>query len=163
MRRLISVALVVVTSGIAGCGYSSQTLFTSHYKSIAVDIFKNQTRYRDFEFSLANAIKNEIVQKTDMTLASHDNAETLLTGSIQSYDQYVVTEMSQDVVREIQVKITLSYEWRDLRTGKVIQKREGLSRTADAKFPLGETRDSAAAKVLTDVAEDVINDLEREW
>jgi hypothetical protein len=164
VRRLLSLALATaVAAAVGGCGYSTESLYTSRYSTIAVDIFKNETRYRDFEFTLANAIKNEIVSKTDLRLARHDDAETVLTGSIKSYEEHVVTETTTDVVRELEVKIVLAFEWRDLKTGQVIHSRAHFEKTADAKFPLGETRDTAAAKVLADVAESIINDLEKGW
>lgn len=163
MRRLVRVMLLAMTGITAGCGYSAAPLISPAYKTIAVDIFQNETRYRDFEFVLANALKNEIVSKTNLTLAPRSEAETQLKGSILSYEEHVVTETHTDQVRELEVKITVAYEWRDLRTGQVIHERKRFTKTADAKFPLGQTRDSAAAEVLADVAEDLINDLEAEW
>jgi len=148
---------------LGGCGYSGSPLIATHYKTIAVDIFKNETRYRDFEFTLANALKNEIVRKTQMQLAPRNEAETVLTGKILSFEQFVVTETTTDEVREMEVKITLSFEWRDAQTGRVIHRRGRFTRTADARLPLGETLETASAQVLAKIAEDVIDDLETEW
>ena len=165
MRKLLSFVLMMalLSVSVIGCGYSAEPLISSHYKTIAVDIFKNKTRYRDFEFVLAEALRNEIIFKTGLRLVRREDAETLLSGTILSYDQHVVTETETDEVREIEVKIRLAFEWKDLRTGKIIHRRTRFTRTADAKFDRGETRRSAAAEVLADVAEAVINDLEKEW
>jgi hypothetical protein len=159
----LKVIVAVMALLAAGCGYSSDSLIASHYKTISLEIFKNETRYRDFEFILAEALKNEIVQKTDLKLASRSEAQTVLRGTIKSFEQYVVTETKTDQVRELEVKIVLSFQWVDQRTGRVIHERGRFQRTADAKFPLGQTRESAELEVLTDVAEDIINDLEKEW
>lgn len=155
--------MALLSVGVIGCGYSAEPLISSHYKTIAVDIFKNKTRYRDFEFVLAEALRNEIVSRTGLRLVRRGDAETLLSGAILSYEQHVLTETKTDEVREIEVKISLAFEWKDLRTGKIIHKRKRFTRTADAKFDLGETRQSAAAEVLADVAEAVINNLEKDW
>ena len=163
MRQLLSVLLVVTASHLAGCRYSSEPLIASHYQTIALDIFKNETRYRDFEFILAEALRNEITSKTSLKLVRRSEAETLLTGTILEYDQNVLTERETDEVREIEVKIRLAFKWRDLRTGKIIHRRKRFTRSAEAKFDRGETRETAAAEVLADVAEAIINDLEKEW
>ena len=98
-----------------------------------------------------------------MRLAPKDKADTLLTGQIANYEQVVLTEDENDRVKAIQVIITLNYEWRDLRTGQAIRKMDGFRRSAEATFALGETRDTAAAKVLADVAESLIEQLEEGW
>jgi len=163
VTKPVSLLLLIALASLLGCGYSAQPLIASHYKTIALDIFKNRTRYRDFEFTLADALKNEITSKTGLRIVPRDKAETLLTGTILEYTQPVLTETEDDQVREIEVKITLAFEWKDLRTGRVIHSRTRFTESAQAKFDRGQTRQSAAAEVLTDVAEEIINDLEMEW
>lgn len=163
MRRPLSLLLAIAVACLVGCGYSSEPLIATHYRTIALEIFKNETRYRDFEFVLTEALRNEITSKTNLKLVRRNKAETLLTGTILEYDQYILTERETDEVREMEVKITLAFEWRDLRTGSIIHRRKSFTRSADAKFDRGETRETAAAEVLADVAEAIINDLEKEW
>jgi len=162
----LSAAIALVTSfcllAAAGCGYTTASLHDEKYSTIAVPIFANKTFYRENEFEITEAVKKEIETKTRYKVVNKDEADTVLEGEIVGIRQPVLTEDAEDRIAEQQFALTVHVIWRDSTTGKII--REFL-RTVEREADLrrGETLGTAASEAYADLAEVIVESLEKEW
>lgn len=162
MRRNRTVLLLALVLCV-GCGYSSESLFDSRYKTIYVEMFDNHSRYRGFEVALTRALINEINAKTDMRVVGRDRADTVLTGQIADFHQQVLTEDEDDNIREAQVTIIVDMTWRNRRTGRPIRVVRGFKGTEQIKYDLGETLQTATGELFPYMAERLVERLEAAW
>lgn len=124
----LSVALV---QGCAGdgtvAGYSSKSIYDKSIHTIALPIFKNHTFYREYEFQLSEALVKDIEARTPYKVTRDTRADTQMTGTILSVDQRLLSRtLDSGVTQEAEVVVTVSFEWKDLRTGKIIRKRSRI-------------------------------------
>ena len=162
MRRPGRIAVVVVLLAL-GCGYSSQSLIDSRYKTVYVETFDNQSFYRGFELTLTRALINEINRKTHLRIVPREQADTVLSGQISDFKQVVLTEDADDNVRESEVRVTIDMTWTDRRTNQPIKTVRGFVGSEQIKFDIGETLETATSELFYDVAEDLIEQLEADW
>ena len=156
--------LLFLALGAAGCGYSSGSLVNPEYKTVAVPIFENATRYREFEFELTRAVVNQIEKKTHLKVVNNRNAaDTILIGELVDFDPIVTVETTGDVVSQYRVVVVLNVKWRDRRTGKLLLDDPAFSKSADAALEAGETLRDARAEAFSDIAEKLVERMEMEW
>ena len=148
----------------AGCGYSTHALVNPQYKTIAVPIFKNETRYRKFEFELTRAVIDEIEKKTHLKVVnSGETADTILYGNLVAYRLIPTVETEDDVVTQYRLIVTLDLKWIDRKTGKALFTDPVFSENAYAALEAGETLRDARREAFSEVAEKVIDRMEMRW
>ena len=162
---LVAFALLAASSLLAaGCGYSTQALVDPQYKTIAVPIFKNETRYRKFEFELTRAVIDEIEKKTHLKVVnSRETADTILYGNLMEYRLIPTVETEDDVVTQYRLIVTLDLKWIDRKTGKTIFADPVFSENAYAALEAGQTLRDARREAFSEVAEKVIDRMEMRW
>jgi len=147
----------------AGCGYSTQSLIDPRYKTVYVETFDNRTFYPGFEVSLTRALVNEINSKTNLRVVPRNQADTVITGQITDFQQYVLTEDPHDNVREMQVTAYVDMTWTDRRTGQPIKTVRNYTGSEQIKFDVGETLETATSELFRDLAQELVEQLEAEW
>ncbi len=164
---IATVALFLFLAGlpiVAGCRYTTTPLVSTKYKTVAVPIFGNRTRYRDFEFALTRQIVNEIEKKTHLKVVNNrSTADTILTGEIRDYRRVVLTENTEDVVTQERVVLIVDVTWTDNKAGEIIMSLPAFSQTAEAAFEIGESLETARDEAFRDVAERIVENMEEEW
>jgi len=158
LPMLLACALV---SG--GCGYSSESLIDTRYKTVYVETFENDTRYRGFEVSLTRALINQINAKTDLRIVPREQAETVITGRIADFRQHVLTEDENDNVRETEVRIFVDMTWTDQRTGRPIKVVRNMGAAEQIKWELGQTLESETVELFRDLGEKLVERMEAAW
>ena len=146
-----------------GCGYSAQSLIDPKYKTVYVKTFDNRSFYRGFEQSLTRELINKINSRTTLRIAPRDQADTVITGQITDFRQYVLTEDALNNVREMQVTLIVDMTWTDRRTGRVITTVSNMPVSGQIKFEIGQTLDTTTPKLFQDVAERLVERLEAPW
>ena len=159
--RCILVAAILACAGCAG--YSTESLIDPKYKTVYVQTFDNRSFYRGFEQSLTRELINKINSRTTLRIAPKDRADTIITGLISSFQQYVLTEDANDNVRELQVTLTVDMTWTDRRTGRPIAAVRNMAVSDQIKFDIGQTLDSTTPKLFQDAAERLVDHLEKPW
>lgn len=166
-------ALALVAAGpLAGCasdpkeGYAAQNPFSARYKSVALPIFQNRSFIRDFEFDLADALVKQVSSMTPMRVTGDSTADTILRGTITDIS---LTELSRDpttgLANEMLFRVTVDFEWSDLRTGMTIAARNGLSTSAlfvpsrPAREPIALGRFEAAQLL----ARELVDQMQSAW
>ena len=156
-------ALVAGALFCAGCGYTSEPLIESRYKTVYVETFDNDSRYRGYEVGLTRALINEINAKTDLRIVGRDQADTVITGKIGDFRQHVLTEDEDDNVRETEITIRVNMTWTDRRTGRTIRVIRNFADAEQVKWELGQTVESQSVELFRDVAERLVERMEAPW
>lgn len=148
----------------AGCGYSAKPLYRTSVKTISVPIFRNKSYSRDWEFRLTEAICKNIEYRTPFKVTQGQRADTELTGEIITVDQDVLTRrFNLNLPRESQITVAVNFQWKDLRTGRILIKRGNFSRSATDIPQLGERAQDATQLAIERLAEAIVEQLQTEF
>ena len=167
MNTVRAVTLVLSAGAVlaAGCGYSMQSLHRSDVRTVAVPIFASKEFRRELEFDLTRQVVKFIELRTPYKVV-HDRkrADTELRGEITRLYAPVLTEDTDtDRPQNIQVTITCWFEWKDLRTGEILKRRDRISGAATHTQAIGETQDSATVEATSRLAERIVEAMEKDW
>ncbi|MEO0514053.1 MAG: LptE family protein [Planctomycetota bacterium] len=151
---------------LTGCGYSTAELFPTQYQSVAVPIFDNRTFYRGVEFDLTEALIKEIEQRTPYKTMDANVADTLLSGTVTSV---LVEQLSRTreagLPQEVQVTITINYDWTDQRSGSQLVSRRSFSSVGRyvPTQPVGEGFEIGQHAAVERLARDIVSSLRGDW
>jgi len=161
VRRLLAICLA---ASLGGCGYSTDMLHDTSYRTVAIPIFKNETFYRGYELELTRAVIGMIENRTHMKVVNdRAAADTVLLGTLLGFEPHVLTEDPSDVETEMQVAVLISLRWYEQATGRDIVVLPSFRETAEAALAAGETLDDARREAFMDIAERMVEQLEGEW
>lgn len=154
---LLLLAALVFT----GCGYSSTELYPTAYRTVAVPNFVNRSDTRAVEFNLREALIKEIEQRTPYKVVSGTGAaDTQLTGTVTRVQRSLVSRgATAGLPQEIEVSVTVDFEWRDLQTGETVRGYNGLS-SAGQFVPdrrVGEFGEDGTRLAVQRLAQDIVS------
>lgn len=165
--------LVAAVASVTGCtgkatigGYSTGEDFDESIRSIAVPIFENRTFYRETEFKLTEALAKEIEARTPYKVTKAGSADTALTGTVINVTQRMLSrDRGTGLPQEVQVTVVVSFEWKDLRTGKVIRQRSRFEGTGEAisTYPAGEPIEVAKISAIQELAKQIVSVMRNDW
>ena len=159
-----TVAIGLALSIITGCGYSTQRPFRKDVKTIYVKPFGSKAFRRRIEFNLTEAIKKRINSDTPYKLTSQNRADTILTGEILEVKQSTMgRDFELNIPRETQLTLAVRFQWKDLRTGKILVNRDKWIQSVDYVRPVGETEFTALQGAVNRIAETIVEQLESQW
>jgi hypothetical protein len=154
---------VLVVALMCGCGYSTRSLISRDISSIHIPIFENDTFRRGIEFDLTKAVKNEVMSKTNLRIASKDNADTILHGTVKEFKEGIITHGFRDSVVEARMTLFVDITLVDRRTDRTLLDKKGISQTIEYIVRRGETLESASEEGVVDLAETIVNLLAKKW
>ncbi len=170
MTRLLSLLILITLLPLSACSstgrYTTGTNFDDSIKTIAVPIFQNDTLQRGLEIQLAESLNKQIRARTPWTLSKSDRAETSLVGVITSHSLAQLSQAPRTgLVQEQTVQITINFEWRDNRTGKILVARNGFAATSTfvPQRGVGERIEHGQREAIEELARDVISQLRQSW
>jgi hypothetical protein len=163
----LSVALTIV-----GCasdptqGYAFASAYPEGVKSVAVNVFENDTHDRGVEFELTDALIKEIEARTPYKVTSAKRADTILTGRIRSVERGQLSKSRvTGLSEEVMLAVTIDLDWRDRRTGTSLLVLRSFS--ADSLFvpsnPTGEPIELAQFGAAERLARDVVSEMQADW
>jgi outer membrane lipopolysaccharide assembly protein LptE/RlpB len=160
MRRALAATTWIAVAALSGgCGYSTRSLLPEGVRTLAVDVFGNETFYREIEFQLTRELTRQVNVRTHYRLARRESADAILTGRILSVSRPTLVENRQDLVSEQAVIVTAEVTLTD-RHGRVIDHLAATSNRAEFIVERGETLETAFDEALADLAEQIINRLQ---
>lgn len=173
-RSVLVLALFAAATSLAGCtstgeglfGYSAQELYPDNVRTVAVEIFDNKTFYRDVEFDVTEALIKEIERRTPYKVTNRSTADTLLTGTVQNVQQRVLSrQIDAGIPTEVQVIVSCRFEWKDLRSGKVLRERGSITGTGEhvPTYPVSEPYEVARHTASQELARDIVSVMRRDW
>ncbi len=163
-KRLVMVVLAAAVG--AGCaGYSTAPLHRTDVRTVAVPIFASHEFRRELEFELTKELVKTIEMRTPYKVVQdRTRADTELIGEIVDLVSPVLTEdVASDSPTEVEVTVACWFEWKDLRTGQVLTRRENLRASASYAVAIGETLDSATTEAMRRLAERIVEAMEKDW
>ena len=158
--------LVVLTLGMAGCGYSSKELFPTEYLTVAVPIFENRTFYRGMEFELAESMVKQIESRTPYKVVAPGVAQTIIEGTITNVEQSQLSRRRPGgVPQEVELTVTADFVWKDLGSGEVIADRRGFV-AVGRHIPtsgISEPYEIAQHQAIQRLARDIVSTMRSDW
>jgi len=124
---LIVAASVSAALTAAGCGYSREGLYPANVSTVAVDGFTNHCFYQGVEIALTEALIKEIELRTPYKVTARSRADSVITGEILQIRQEPRSRRrTGGLVQDVEYRIVVSFEWKDIRSGKIIRQRVGM-------------------------------------
>ncbi len=165
-RVAAGAGLTLVAVGlVAGCGYTTRPLHRTDVRTVVVPTFASREFRRELEFELTSELIKEIEARTPYKVV-HDRsgADTELRGEVLELDTPVVSEdLDTDRAIDVQTTLVCWFEWRDLRSGQVLARRERLSASGSFAPAIGENLDSATTEATRRLAERIVEAMEEDW
>ena len=123
--------------------------------TIAVEVFKNRTLYREVEFEFTNAVRREISIKTPLKVVDMDRADSVITGDIVDFRRDLLRESQVGVPTEYRITVVVNYQVKNLKTGGVIAEGK-LRRSADYQLMRGQVERQAREEAIRELARNVV-------
>lgn len=171
-RAWLALGLALAGAAGAGCandprqGYALASGYREDIRTIAVPIFDNTTFSHGLEAQLTDAIVKEIHRTTPWRVAPVDLADTELTGVITGSSlRRLSRQRDTGLAQELAVSLTVSFEWKDGRTGEVLVARRNF-RTADTFTPaqgVQERIELGERAAVDRLARDIVGELRSSW
>lgn len=169
VAALLAAGAALLSSGCAADptrGYSFNSTFDHTVNTIAVPIFANETYASGLEVRLTEAIITEIQRTTPWRVVGSESAATTLHGSIEDVE---LTRLSRQrdtgLVQEQGLRLTVSFEWVDNRTGETSVSRRDFA--AIASFVphrgVGEPIEVGERGAVRELARDIVAELRSDW
>ncbi len=147
-------------------GYTARSLYPEQYHSVAVPIFENRTFVTGLERDITDALIKEIQARTPYRVLNSESAQTQLSGVITAVEKTRLNRArGSGLVREMLLSVTVDFQWRDLRTGKVIVDRREFS-VGDEYMPsrpFGERPDVAEYGLASNLASEIVAAMRDQW
>jgi len=164
-RSVILILTLAVALAATGCGYSMKPLHRTDVRTVAVSIFASKEFRRELEFELTRQLVKYIELRTPYKVV-HDpkRADTQLRGEVlHLYAPVLMEDTDTDVPTDIEVTMTCWFEWKDLRTGEVLRRRDRITGSATYAQAVNETLDSASFEASARLAERIVEAMEKDW
>jgi hypothetical protein len=161
-RRCLLAVLFLLAPALGSCGYSSKSLYSRSYHTVAVPIFANKTFRREWEFRLTEALAKNIEFRTPYKLTSQDKADTVLTGEIVDILENPLTRRPGTLIpRETQLTVAVNFIWKD-RNGKVLVERKQFNRSATEIPQIGERVEDAEQLAIERLASAIVDQMQQQ-
>ena len=154
--RLAALAAFVL---LANCGYSAGPLTPRERRAVHLPLFENRTWYRDLEIELTRQVQKELASRPGISIATPERADIVLAGTIVDFEQRVLSEDSEDRVRESSAVARVRIEVLDARTG-ALQRWFEVRDRAEFLPARGESLGSATSESFFDIARKIVDGLE---
>ncbi len=171
---IAAIAAAALLAAACGCtgdptkGYTLASQYRKGINTVAVDIFtRSQSVYRrDLEMRLTEAVVKRLELDTPYKVVPKDRADTLLTGMVQTISQRTMSfEPTSGRAREMEMIVTVSVTWRDLRSGDVIFENRRV-KTAGVYIPLAPLSEDffqGSEEAINRLAKRVVEKMEAPW
>lgn len=155
-------AALIVALAATGCGYQTGSLHRDDIRTVAVPIFQSREFRRGLEQHLTEELVKMIELRTPYKVTSRERADTVILGTVENLTESVLAEDDRDELTEVQVGVTVTYTWKDLKTGEAL--RSGMPHEAWHYAPSeGQTLRSAQNTAMRRLAEQIVHDMEADW
>ena len=163
-RRQALIALAALAS--SGCGYSFRAPYDKSISTVYVPMFKSQTFSRDVEKMLTELVQKGIGRRTPYRLVDEvDNADTILTGTINYVDKNILVENPFNLPRQLTRTVNASVNWVHNPPTEAEKTREPtiISETLNFVPEVGETSVTVTYQACQRLADQIVDMMEQPW
>ena len=129
MKRRALLGLTVMLLG--GCGYTLQGTLPAHIQTIAVPIFRNNTREPAIEGFITRAVVEAFSTNGRLRVVGREQADAILEGEITAYNVASIAFDRNASVRQYRLAVVVNLRMRDLRRNRVLFQQNQVSEQAD--------------------------------
>jgi hypothetical protein len=145
-------------------GYQWKSLYREDIQTVAVPVFVNRTYRRGLESKLTQSIIQQLEEHTPYKVVSRDQADTVLEGTIEAVQTYTLAnDIYTGLPQEQSYTISVSFAWKNLRTGKVLVSRKGFDERASYFAVLGESSEVGAQDAVDKLALSIVQEMQADW
>jgi outer membrane lipopolysaccharide assembly protein LptE/RlpB len=166
-RIVAGAVLASAAAGLAGgCGYSFQSLYPENVRTVSVPMWhRGRDVYRrGLEMRLTEALVKQIELRTPYKVTHRAaDPDTELTGTITRVEQSVLSRNPDTGrPRELELTVTVSFAWRDLRSGETIVERSNFPVTGRyiTHAPFSEDFFQGSEDVINRLARRIVEEME---
>jgi hypothetical protein len=163
---------------LAGCGYQAagvgdpdsktgyqwKSLYREDVQTVAVPVFANRTYRRGLEADLTTSIIQQIEEHSPYKVVPVDRADTVLEGVITDAN---TTTLSDDVYtglpQEQSYNVTVSFTWKNLRTGQIYTQRHDYDQHTSYFPTLGEAISIGSKDAVQKLATGIVQEMQADW
>lgn len=167
MTRRMQVLSMICLMFIAGCGYTTQSLLPSNFKTIYVDNFANMISvtaeqsdarmYRGYrpgmEIEITKAVRDRYIFDGNLKIANEDASDIMLSGALTDFRREPLRYDRNDNVEEYRIKITVEMELKETKTGKKLWRENAFS--GETTYRTGGSLAKSEAAALKDAISDL--------
>ncbi len=162
IERAILLTMLIIGIMVTGCAYKSEYKLPPHIKKIAIPIFGNDTYEYGAENSLTDAVIESFLTDGRLKVTSLMDADALLEGTVSSYGKDVLSYDDYDVAEEYEVYIEADITLKDLTTGEILFKEEGMRGDTtiwhtDLALQRQESEAEGKARAIDNLAKEIVN------
>jgi hypothetical protein len=171
-RGIALLAVVWVAALLSsGCGYTFGNGFQGNVKSVYVPIATSDDFRRGYEYQLTESVLTQIKERTPFRIAKDDAADTKLTMKIKNIRKTVMGTTVNNDPRELQVQFAVDVVWEDLRTGRILARRQvelapevsHLFSTGMMAPEVGQSLMTSTQQAIDSMARQVVDLMEAPW
>jgi outer membrane lipopolysaccharide assembly protein LptE/RlpB len=152
----LSLFLSALTAG--GCGYSFKPLTRGGVRSVHVPIFENDSRRREIEFPLTEAVAREL-RRAGYRLAAAGSADAHLLGRISEVEETIQSEDPAGSLAQGRITVKVRYQLVKPDRRKVIAEGEAAE-GGEVIFARGENRPQGLDRAVLELARAIVRGLE---
>lgn len=165
---------------LTGCGYHWENmapgaaspdpdykwpgLYRQDVKTVAVPVFGNRTYYRGVEFRLTKAVISQIENRTPYKVVPREQADTILEGEVVDTGvHYQSRSQTMGLPQEQLYYLTVTFTWKDMRTGERLVIRPAFQQSAPYYPTLGEDQFQGSQDSVEKLAVAIVEELQANW
>ena len=164
---------------LSGCGYTTRSMVSNKYKTIAIQLFKSSinitsepqanrgfTTYRPaLETDITKKVKERFLFDGNFRIAKEDEADVILKGTLVDYRKDAVRYDAQDNVEEYRVSISVSISLIERDGNKPVWSNQSVigEYTFFLAGPNAKPEDTAVNSALDDLARRVVERAVEFW
>ncbi len=163
--------LICLTSGCRLYQFGPDALFPRNIRTVYLPVVRNDTYRHDLGVRLAEALVKEIERRTPYKVTGDPNADSTLSCHIVAESKQVLTETDTDDPRALDAVIAMKAQWTNRRGQLLMNNRIVLAEDPAISFSqdfrlvpeAGQSIDTASQRVIENMAERVVSQMEMRW
>ncbi|HYE62822.1 MAG TPA: LPS assembly lipoprotein LptE [Phycisphaerales bacterium] len=163
---LLALLLLTGCSSNPSKGYSFASTYPEGVRTVTIPVFDNRTYYPGLEVQLTEAVIKQVQASSGLKVVSAANADSRLIATITDAQLRRLTlDKTTGLVQEQAFQLTIDFEWRDARSGKVLMSRKNFAATDTfvPARPTGERIETAQHGAIQRLARDVVAEMRASW
>lgn len=164
---------------LSGCGYATHSLLPGNYKMIYVDNFSNKVNvtaeqsnirmYRGYrpgmEVELTQAVIDKFIFDGNLKPAPEEKSDLILKGELTDFKRDALRYDANDNVEEYRIKLIVTIELQDAKTGKTIWTEKGFAgeTTYRTSGSLAKSDSAAVTDAIADLARRIVERTVEAW
>ena len=142
---------------VPGCGYTLEPLTPAGIRTVHVPLFGNETRRREMEFGLTEAVAREL-RRAGYRIAGPGSCDAVLRGKIVQVREEALALDAAGGVTEGRLTVTAEYVLERSGGGEAASGR--VEEGGEVVFARGEDRPAGLDRALAEVARALVRGLE---